>query len=97
MKKPVFNLVWLFLIVYSLQVNGGKLGLLTYEIADRQVAITDCKTVAKGELVIPSKIEGLPVNSIGYAAFSDCTSLTSIIIPESVTSIGHHAFRRATV
>jgi hypothetical protein len=32
------------------------------------------------------------VTSIGYKAFSGCTSLTSLVIPESVTSIGEWAF-----
>ena len=32
------------------------------------------------------------VTSIGYRAFSDCTSLTSITIPNGVTSIGDSAF-----
>ena len=30
--------------------------------------------------------------SIGHHAFQDCTSLTSIVIPNSITSIGRGAF-----
>ena len=41
---------------------------------------------------IPAIIDGLPVTSIGDHAFDDCTSLTSITIPNGVTSIGAYAF-----
>ena len=36
---------------------------------------------------------GENVTSIGYAAFSECTGLTSVTIPNSVTSIGWLAFQ----
>ena len=45
-----------------------------------------------GILVIPASISGIPVTSIGSAAFLN-KQLTSISIPDSVTTIGQSAFR----
>ena len=44
------------------------------------------------DIVIPSTYNNLPVTSIGEEAFRDCDSLTSVEIPDSVTSISHYAF-----
>ena len=58
--------------------------------------MTDCNQAAVGEVEIPATYEGLPVTSIGHSAFYFCDNLTSITIPESVTSIGDHAFDGCT-
>lgn len=44
------------------------------------------------EIIIPAECNGKPVTSIGYAAFEDCSSLTSITIGNGVTSINTQAF-----
>ncbi len=43
-------------------------------------------------LVIPSEIDGYKVSAIGWYAFRDCSSITSVTIPDSVTSIGFMAY-----
>ena len=60
---------------------------LKYEIKDDEVTIIDCDKKASGELTIPASIEGNPVTSIGERAFYYCEGLTSLTIPDGVTSI----------
>ena len=64
-------------------------------MSDKGVLYTKDK---KSLIQYPCKKEGTEyiilqgVTSIGYGAFSNCTSLTSITIPNGVTSVGGYAF-----
>ena len=58
-------------------------------------SVTDCDVNATS-VVILSAHNGKPVISIGNSAFKDCTSLTSVEIPSSVTTIGTSAFEGCT-
>ncbi len=49
-------------------------------------------TATDTDIVIPSEYEGLPVKEISLQAFIDCYNITSVTIPESVTTIGAYAF-----
>ena len=48
------------------------------------------------DIVIPDTYKNLPVTSIGRNAFQNCTSITSITIPTSVTEIFWYAFDGCT-
>jgi hypothetical protein len=66
-----------------------------YTTNDGTITITKY-TGPGGAVTIPSTIKGLPVTSIGFCAFYDCTSLTSVTIPNSVTDIEGSAFAGCT-
>ena len=64
---------------------------LEYRIYSDHIEITKY-TGNAAEVIIPESIEGLPVSSIGYAAFRGCSNLTKITFPARLTSIGDFAF-----
>lgn len=54
-------------------------------------SVTGSGTCTDTELVIPSIYEGLPVTGIGSSAFKGCNNLTSIVIPNSIETMGDYA------
>ena len=62
-----------------------------YNVSDDGVIVVE--TLLKSDaVVIPSEIDGLGVIGVGSNVFSNCSDLTSVTIPDSVTSIGESAF-----
>ena len=103
MKKIGFVLTALVLvavcfILLPTEAKAASESDLTFTLnSDGQsYSVTDCSDDASGALVIPSTYNGLPVTGIGDSAFSWCTSLTGVTIPDSVTSIGSSAFSGCT-
>ncbi|MGI5905874.1 MAG: leucine-rich repeat domain-containing protein [Candidatus Pararuminococcus gallinarum] len=76
----------------------GETYSLTYWIKDdNTVEIAGCSGSRAGNLVIPDKIDGRPVTSIGNNAFMGAPNLTGeLYIPAGVTYLGHHAFSGCT-
>ena len=78
---------------YDFQVDG-----IYYTIVGETVEVDDdgSRIAYSGEVVIPPSVtyngKEYPVTSIGDRAFVNCSGLTAVTIPESVTSIGGTAF-----
>ena len=85
-------LIFASLLYFLNQSRAADVSDLTYKVSGGKITITSCDKATSGKLVIPDTIEGKPVTRIGDFAFVNCTSLTSITIPDGVTSIGHAAF-----
>lgn len=59
---------------------------------DGTFTLTGLKNQTLTEVRIPSENNGKIVSIIGDLAFAQCTSLTSVVIPSSVTTVGTYAF-----
>ncbi len=69
--------------------NGLKYALNS---DNKSYSVTGLGACTDTNVVISSTYKNKPVTSIGYRAFEDCDSLTSVKIGNSVTSIGGQAF-----
>ena len=75
------------------ETTAGSVGL-AYDVNfdEKTCTITGMGSCTDVEVFIPKKIDGYKVTAIGDRAFSECTSIKFIKIPETVTKIGVRAF-----
>ena len=81
---------------YLVKADSVGLELKKFNYSPYYYYVAGIGTCTDTDIVIPSEVDGIPVTSINRFAFVNCTSLTSIIIPNSVTEIGAGAFKGCT-
>jgi len=99
-RSTIFVLVLLlsaFFVVATDTVSAAQEGDYTYTTSGSPVVATITGyTGAGGAITIPPTLGGYDTVAIGNNAFYNCTSLTSVNVPSSVTSIGDWAFYNCT-
>ena len=102
MKKALAILLSVLLLMACVPLGAVSVSAesayngMAYTIANGEATITGYTADLPANVVIPSTVEGYPVTAIGDEAFYDCSSLTSVTIPDSVTYIGESAFSYCT-
>lgn len=80
----------------DLEYNIGTAKITYTTDANGNVTITKFDEGDETSIQIPETIDGGKVKTIGANAFADCSSLTSITLPQSLTNIENLAFARCT-
>ena len=61
-------------------------------ISEGEYTVSGIGTCTDTEILIPTTYNGLPVVSVEASAFLNNTAITSVVLPDSITSIGENAF-----
>ena len=65
---------------------------VTYLLFDDHAEVYKCKRNLEGKVIIPKKINDLPVTKVSGFAFRYCEKLTEVILPDGITEIRKDAF-----
>ena len=102
------NVIKRFLLLWVLSMVILPLSAVSYDFIEdgicykllsygNFVEVTQGKSSYKGDIVIPTTVthngQEYYVVGIGYAAFDCCGNVTSVKMPETISSIGQYAFR----
>ncbi len=97
MKKiaKIIGVILSLVIILSCTVipsSAAGESYLSYTTYSTYAKLNKCLEGAKGVINIPDEYNGLPVKVISTRAFENCTQITEVTIPASVTTVESNAF-----
>ena len=101
MKQKMKRALWVLVCLMAMvSANAQMIDGVNYKLnsSTKEATVKSLSGSSKytGHVAIPSSITSngkeYSVTSIDGSAFRQCSGLTSVIIPNSVTSIGYNAF-----
>ena len=94
---PKDNSAWSETLSYTPQIaKSSGFGLrLTEDGTGYEIGAAD-SSVMQGKLVLPSAYGDKPIVGVVDNGFKDCTGLTGVLMPDSITELGANAFAGCT-
>jgi len=98
-KVLLFSLIIMVAALCLNTTDAAVYNNFIYEVYDNEVVITgyEGKKEVKGDLIIPSEIEGMPVTEIGGMAFCGATFDGNLTLPSTLKVIGEYAFESSNI
>lgn len=90
--QPVFNASANGTVVVEQPIKTEIYDIFQYKNLGNYIEIVATSTTAKGAVVVPAEIDGLPVKTAGEHAFAGNQNITSIKLPDTLTTLGKGAF-----
>lgn len=90
--QPVFNAKANGNVVVEQPVKTEIYDIFQYKNLGNYIEIVATSTTAKGVVVVPAEIDGLPVKTAAEHAFAGNQNVTSIKLPDTLTTLGKGAF-----
>lgn len=85
-----------FAIPYGSTAAPGHTDANCFSVRDGMLYFDISNYSGSSELIVPDTVDGQKVTSLSDGCFENCTSLTSVVLPDSLESIGKRAFRGCT-
>ena len=82
----------LLTVFFSFEASCESDSVITYSMIGAGCSVQSCDINAEGEIIIPDTYDGIVVTSISDGAFKDCIKISSIVLPETIKTIGSEAF-----